>query len=235
MRHLPVALIILSAMAIIAGCSDDDPVDPVPTTYAGLQGQVVDADGNPRAGVSIGLIYDIPGITRDPKPHDLCKTSQRDFPDPRPMRLWISDYAGDHVVTLLDTIPPGGQAISWDGKDEDGNGAPSGMYYYHLEIEGEETLVKDMFLLYLSSEDFLLAPNAVTDENGMFQIPDSLIPVGELVIVTDEEGNIVDEVAVGDQIQLRAVIEGSPDPVWVGLTVEFIRGGGSEEIELTLP
>jgi len=222
-------------MVITTGCSDDDPVDPGPTTYTGLQGQVVDADGNPRAGVSIGLIYDIPGVSGGYKPHDLTKTARRDFPDPRPMRLWITDYAGDLVVTLLDTIPPGGQAIIWDGTDEDGNGAPSGMYYYHLEIEGEEPLVQDMFLLYLSPEDFLRAPNAVTDENGMFQIPDSLIPVGEIITVTDEEGNIVDEVAVGDQIGLRAVVEGDPDPAWVGLTVEFIRGGGSEEVELILP
>jgi len=235
MRHWIAALIILSTMVIITGCSDDDPVNPGPTTYAGLQGHVIDDDGNPRAGVSIGLIYDIPGVTGGLKPHDLTKASPGDFPDPRPVRLWITDYAGDLVITLLDTIPPGAPAIIWDGLDEDGNGAPSGMYTYHLEIEGTETLEHDMFLLYLGAEDFLRAPNAVTDENGMFQIPDSLIPVGELVIVTDEEGNIVDEVAVGDQIGLRAVIQGSPNPEWVGGSVEFIRGGGSEEIELTLP
>jgi gliding motility-associated-like protein len=48
---------------------------------------------------------------------------------------WIYDIRGS-VVRQLDIVGSGDE-FTWDGKDEDGNIAPSGIYIYQIEVEGQ--------------------------------------------------------------------------------------------------
>lgn len=48
---------------------------------------------------------------------------------------WIYDIKGS-VVRQLDIVGSGDE-FTWDGKDEDGNIAPSGIYIYQIEVEGQ--------------------------------------------------------------------------------------------------
>lgn len=48
---------------------------------------------------------------------------------------WIYDIRGS-VVRQLDIVGSGDE-FTWDGKDEDGNIAPSGIYIYQIEVEGK--------------------------------------------------------------------------------------------------
>jgi gliding motility-associated-like protein len=49
---------------------------------------------------------------------------------------WIYDIKGA-VVRQLDIVETGENKFTWNGKDEDGNVAPSGIYIYQIEVEGK--------------------------------------------------------------------------------------------------
>jgi len=49
---------------------------------------------------------------------------------------WIYDIKGS-VVRQLDIVGGGEDKFTWDGKDEDGNIVPSGIYIYQIEVEGK--------------------------------------------------------------------------------------------------
>ena len=49
---------------------------------------------------------------------------------------WIYDIKGA-VVRQLDIVETGENKFTWNGKDEDGNVVPSGIYIYQIEVEGK--------------------------------------------------------------------------------------------------
>jgi len=49
---------------------------------------------------------------------------------------WIYDIKGS-VVRQLDIVGSGEDKFTWNGKDEDGNIVPSGIYIYQIEVEGQ--------------------------------------------------------------------------------------------------
>lgn len=50
----------------------------------------------------------------------------------------IFSITGGRVRTLAcGECHAGGNSIQWDGKDEQGNAVPSGVYYYELRFDGE--------------------------------------------------------------------------------------------------
>jgi hypothetical protein len=61
---------------------------------------------------------------------------------PRNLTLAVFDAAGRHVATLLEgRVGAGSGSVTWDGKDDHGNAAPSGLYLYRMEFAdgGAET------------------------------------------------------------------------------------------------
>ena len=51
--------------------------------------------------------------------------------------LRICNILGQEVRTLVDEVQePGFYSATWNGKDDDGRGVPSGVYFYHLQVEG---------------------------------------------------------------------------------------------------
>jgi len=49
---------------------------------------------------------------------------------------WIYDIRGS-VVRQLDIVETGENRFTWDGEDGEGNIVPSGIYIYHIEVEGQ--------------------------------------------------------------------------------------------------
>jgi len=49
---------------------------------------------------------------------------------------WIYDIKGA-VVRQLDIVESGENKFTWNGKDEDGDVVPSGIYIYQIEVEGQ--------------------------------------------------------------------------------------------------
>jgi hypothetical protein len=63
-----------------------------------------------------------------------------------PVQVEVFATSGRHVRTLLDrTLAAGRWSVSWDGRDADGQAAPSGAYYYRLTAP-DETQTKKMIL-----------------------------------------------------------------------------------------
>jgi hypothetical protein len=60
------------------------------------------------------------------------------LPDRRAVRLSVRDIAGRTVRGLLDRVLPAGRhTAAWDGRAEDGGRTGAGVYFLHLESEGD--------------------------------------------------------------------------------------------------
>jgi hypothetical protein len=64
------------------------------------------------------------------------------------VRLLVFDVRGRTVRTLVDdALPAGRYTALWDGRDDGGRGAASGVYYYRLEAAGGGVQTRRMTLL----------------------------------------------------------------------------------------
>lgn len=107
------------SLVLVCGCSHDDPAQLTPEPYAGIHGVVVDGSGDSLEGISVGLVYDLLGILMVQRhgkaPHDLEEkaSTQISFtvPENTRVRVWIDDFAGDYVVTIVDDILQAGVYI----------------------------------------------------------------------------------------------------------------------------
>jgi spore coat protein A len=64
------------------------------------------------------------------------------------VQLRIFDVRGQLVATLVDRdLPSGNQFVEWDGRGDNGNGVPSGVYFYRLMVPGQATLTRKLVLL----------------------------------------------------------------------------------------
>ncbi len=66
---------------------------------------------------------------------------------PQRTRLEIFNLLGQHVQTMVDNVlPPGDYSYTWYGRLENGNSAPSGVYFYRLTM-GDQAKTRKMVLL----------------------------------------------------------------------------------------
>lgn len=244
-RLLALTLLLLLA---ISGCSDSDSTGTGVTLDflpgPGITGIVVDVEGDPIAGAAIGLVYDINPDTLlsrlNPlviRPQDKPRT-QIEFaiPEAGYVRVWITDYAGHTVRTLVDDILAAGRhSVMWLATDDAGNRVPTGMYTFHVWLNGRLQAESDMFLYDAEPVSFLAAPNAVTDESGRFQIPDNLIPTGESLIATDETGGYVGDITISTIIEVMAVHDTPSGAVWVATTIDYRTLPNDKVLKLVLP
>jgi parallel beta-helix repeat protein len=82
-----------------------------------------------------------------PNPFNPETTIRFRLDEPQKVRLVIFDITGQRVRVLVNSeLPAGEQAISWDGRDEYGKNAASGIYFYELAV-GKKVEHKKMTLL----------------------------------------------------------------------------------------
>ena len=83
-----------------------------------------------------------------PNPFNPQTTIQYVLPAAARVRLVVYNALGQKVRILVDGFQPAGvQAAAWDGRDERGQDAASGVYLYRLEAEGMGALHRRMTLL----------------------------------------------------------------------------------------
>jgi len=82
-----------------------------------------------------------------PNPFNLGTQIQFGLPEACHVGLHIYDILGRRVMTLLDNdFPAGIHAVFWDGKDRDGKGVATGMYFYRIEA-GNRVETKKMIII----------------------------------------------------------------------------------------
>lgn len=78
-----------------------------------------------------------------PNPFNPSTTISFYLPDPAHVTLKVFDVRGRRVVTLVDNLGESGvTSIEWDGCDEDGKRAGSGVYFCRLQADGSESTSK---------------------------------------------------------------------------------------------
>lgn len=63
-------------------------------------------------------------------------------PTAEEMNISIFNILGHRVFSDIMNIPPGLTTITWDGRDDDGQNLPTGIYFYHLSTEKKQMLNK---------------------------------------------------------------------------------------------
>jgi hypothetical protein len=100
----------------------------------------------PHAGATAAVAADLTerGLTLFPvEPNPFGGSTRVSFATghERPARLVVVDVSGRVVKTLLDgTVPSGRTWLGWDGRDDSGREAASGIYFFRLSTrEGART------------------------------------------------------------------------------------------------
>ncbi len=88
-----------------------------------------------------------------PNPFNPVTTIKYDLPEESFVELIIFDLIGREVKTVINGIESAGfKCIVWDGKDNDGNKVPSGMYVYRFRaksLESDKQFYKTMKMVLL--------------------------------------------------------------------------------------
>ncbi len=75
-----------------------------------------------------------------PNPSEQITTIAFDLPEPTAITLAVFDVAGRRVKTLAEDkgFPAGRHTLRWDGSDDSGKTAASGVYFYRIEAGGRK-------------------------------------------------------------------------------------------------
>ena len=83
-----------------------------------------------------------------PNPFNPSTRIALDLPAAGSARLGVFDARGRRVRSLIDgPVAAGSHAVLWNGRCEDGGLAPSGVYYYRLQVDGGTALSRSMLLV----------------------------------------------------------------------------------------
>ncbi|HOX26202.1 MAG TPA: hypothetical protein PLL30_08430 [Candidatus Krumholzibacteria bacterium] len=202
---LTIILGVLASLALLGACDDSTEPD---TMDSDIRGHVVDAQGEPVAGATVILQHDVdPPL---PFAHDKPQTGiEFDLPEAGPVTMWIASFCdGDTLRMLVDgELPPGQHVVVWDGLDDAGRVLPDGVYRMHLRTEAGETH-QELALLHVGYEgldpDAVVAPLAVTDDEGEFTLSQECLPFGFTFDRLDENGDPIGTSTITREVRIWA-------------------------------
>ena len=172
-----------------------------------ISGLVMDVNDSPLENTSIMLSYNL-----DSRPSTTINftLSENSF-----VSMTIYDKCNNLVKTLIDNefYSTGDfHSVNWNADDENGNIVVSGTYSIYLIYEEEEhRLDIRLFTEYTSLESIEgYNVQAITDENGFFNIPLECLSFNESFNLTDEIGSELGEFTIPYEVQLHFFHEGFP-------------------------
>lgn len=213
----------LVLLGAAGGCGDE--IDPAQPETFRVTLVVTDTAGQPVPGLQLGLCADLPfyqdGLkaalaTGDhparftdqldrasPSPFNPATTIRFDLGEPAWVTLDILDIEGQTVTNLLDEErPAGSSAVMWNGRDNDQQPVPSGVYFARLVVRNGAGQVprfeasRPMVLGAFYADQVLIG---TTDQNGRLPLTDRrLFPYLydlEPFPATDENGDPLGDIA----------------------------------------
>ena len=86
-------------------------------------------------------------LTNFPNPFNPSTTISYNLPKTGPVRLDIYNIKGQLVKTLVNqTMLAGTHSVTWDGKDDNGKAASSGVYFYRI-VTPDKVLTNKMLMV----------------------------------------------------------------------------------------
>ena len=196
--------LLLTAILSLTACSDSTSPQSLP---ARITGTVVDPSGDPIEGASI-LVSFRPTF-EDVLVPEKGRMSVADLPATDVYWIRITDACGDTIATLCDEGCDEMNSYYWNGLNNEGLRAVEGLYWYVLASSDGFTTNKLVLIHnYTEWDTENCQAHDVTGPTGGYSLSDDCLGFGEMITVTDEEGNIEDERPIGRTVNLRAVSPG---------------------------
>jgi hypothetical protein len=218
---------LLAGLLAVGACSDS--TSPEGSGY--LTGTVTDAAGQPVPETAVLISF-------RPTFEDVLQPGAKaafDFPPPDTLTsLRITDPCGEVIRTLCEgegCLEPG--MLLWDGLDDDGLRALEGIYNYVLS-RPDTTITQNFVMIhfYDTWDPAAGRAHAWTGQQGRFRVDDACLGFGEVLEITDEQGEIIDERPLGRTVNLKFV---APDGrMALRDSVEF-PASGPLSVNITLP
>ncbi|MEA1973216.1 MAG: FlgD immunoglobulin-like domain containing protein, partial [Candidatus Cloacimonadota bacterium] len=83
-----------------------------------------------------------------PNPFNPITTIKYYLPKDDFVNISIYNIKGQKVKTLInENMRSGNHKVEWHGKDENGKSVSSGVYFYHLNVDGKNKSIKKCLLL----------------------------------------------------------------------------------------
>jgi len=157
----------------------------------GISGQLKDSNGNSVKDAAILLTYDFGQmIGRTDMP---CTSISYTIATGTDVYSWIENMCGDTINVIVDDYHDAGYySVTWCADDLNGNIVVDGNYKLHMIADSEKS-TQNLFLLqmYFSDLESIEGQNyhAMTDADGLFNIPLNCLSFGIEQIGMDEMGN----------------------------------------------
>ena len=227
LRESGALLFLFMTSLALSSCSDSTGPETLP---ASITGTVVDPAGDPIEGASILVSF-------RPSFEDILVPEKRmgsvaDLPPADVYWIRITDACGDTIATVCDEGCDDQGSYYWDGLDDAGLRVVEGLYWYVLaSSEGFTTNKLVLIHDYTEWDTENCRAHDFTDTSGRYSLSDECLGFGEMITVTDEEGNIVDERPLGRTVNLRAV---SPGGSVVRRNSVTFPGSGSLRVDFVI-
>ena len=174
-----------------------------------IRGYVYNNSGEPLENTAIFLTYEIIPIDR---PNTTISFS---IPEAGPVSVWITDFCGDLVKTLIDNemYDAGTYSVTWDTRDNNDNVIVHGSYTVYINLNGSEismnTFYNSIDYNWIMNESNPESWNShdLTNEEGYFSIPIECLSFGVTQTMTDGNGNYLGEFIVPYTIKLSVYHE----------------------------
>lgn len=167
--------------------------DPVIDGYR-INGKLVDDFLRPLVGVQVVLYYALAFAGSDSVDRAYTPSVQGEF-----VTVEVKSWTGLTVRVLFAGPAPQDSTlyVPWDGRDDSGNIARSGLYTVTYTVAN---VVRKSYRFIVDGN-----PNDVTDAEGRFMIPESDLPVNEIAPYYDSNDAFVGRFQISDEVFLRFV------------------------------
>lgn len=140
------------------------------------------------------------------------------IPQNSDVKIWITDYCKNNPIRVLvdGYNMPGKHQVLWDGKDTEGNHPVNGAYYIHMSADGFSA----NRIAILSS----LNGDAITDEDGYFEIEQECEPFGAVSTRMDKNGYTLESFIVSRYVDIWAIHNSYKPTVVESVYVDPLNG-----------
>jgi len=147
-----------------------------------------------------------------PNPFNPSTVIPFQLPENRHIVFQILSWPSKTILTTIidDVVPVGAYQLHFDGLDTNGNYFTNGLYYY--QMESKSFTDEKLMCIQMTDPEHIRSLNAMplakSGSDGKFYLDYSSIPIGESIVHTDDQGELLGEIPVSTNMTIILIKDG---------------------------